>query len=156
MSETCIPPTYRVDYVFDADGNLIRETTRNQEGDLDRLGDQPAVIDYCPQTGKARRWEWWRNSMPHRDGDEPAILEIDPRTGQERARAYWKDGQPHSAENRFTSVRYAEDGSLLRRSFFVSGQLHRTDGPAEEYYNEETGALEAVEFWLDGIEVEPF
>ncbi|WP_299587678.1 hypothetical protein [uncultured Tateyamaria sp.] len=145
-----------MEYFFDDDGNLIRETTRNEAGDLDRLGDQPAVIDYCPKTGVAKRWEWWRDQKPHRDGDKPAIYEIYPETGQERGRAYYKNGKAHTEENEVTAVRYTERGTYISRSFSIAGRRHRTDGPALETYNRDTGELERAQYFLMGKEVEPF
>ncbi|WP_297339518.1 hypothetical protein [Pseudophaeobacter sp.] len=148
---------YTVDVEIDENSNqVIRETWRNQDGEIDRLNDAPAVTNYCPISGKPVRLKWMRNNQIHRDGDKPAIMRFDPDTGAEIVRGYWKDGKAHRPENQPQATYRSPEGSIVRRGFFVAGMRHRTDGPAIEQFDEKTGAPKRVEFWLDNLRVEPF
>lgn len=148
---------YEVECVLNGEtGNVIREIWRNEQGDIDRLGDQPAWVEYCPITGNVTRQSWWRANEPHRDGDKPAKLGFDPETGAETSRAYWKNGQPHRDEGLPAWITQSNDGMILARHFAVCGRRHRADGPAVEKFDAKSGELVETEYWVDDRVVDPF
>ncbi|MGH1356536.1 MAG: hypothetical protein ACRBBS_15845 [Thalassovita sp.] len=157
MSDECFSLQYAVEVEIDeVSGNLIRETWRNEKGDIDRSGDLPAITSYCPISGRITEKMWYRNSKGHRENQKPAVLRYDAKTGKELVRGYRTNGLPDREVNQPTAIYHTAEGKLLQRSFYVAGKKRRTDGPALETFDEESGALERQEFWIEGLPVEPF
>jgi hypothetical protein len=142
--------------IDDRFGAVVREVWRNSKGQIDRLGDLPAVTRYCPVTGLKTELIWYRNQKIHRGSDLPAILRYDAETGLEVVRGYRTHHLPDRGENKPSALYHSPEGKLLQRSFSVAGRKHRTDGPALEVFDEKSGNLEHQEFWLAGKPVDPF
>lgn len=137
-------------------GQVIRELWRNAAGKIDRPNDQPAEIKYSKVTGKPTLMVWLRNGLPHRDGDRPSLVRYDEISGNLTAEGYCKNGAPHRELNRPSGISVTSDGTVYQRMFHVAGQLHRTDGPAQEFFDRKTGEPTAAHYWLNDEPVDPF
>ncbi len=148
---------FSVDVEIDQNtGHVIRETWRNSSGQVDRLGDRPAMSTYCPTTGVTVGQTWFCNGKQHRDNDKPAILRFDAATGNETLRAYWIDDRPHRLGDAPAAIYSSASGSVMSEQFALFGMFHRTNGPAKIDYDEHTGDVTLTEYWVNDQKVEPF
>ena len=62
-------------------------------------------------------------------------------------------GVEHRDGNQPSHIERNADGRIIERHFRVHGELHRTDGPALELYDRDSGALIQQEYWVNGREL---
>jgi len=136
-------------------GRIVGERWHDQRGQLDRAGDLPAYVDYCPETGAQIYARWHKEGALHRNGDQPATLVTLPNSGIIICEQYAILGHDHRDGDQPSFIMRDDEGRLEERSFYRHGDLHREAGPAVERFNPKTGERLAQEFWLNGQKQDP-
>lgn len=106
MSNLVVRKEYKVELEFDpGSGRTIQETWRNQNGQLDRPNDLPAVQKFSPETGKRIEAQWFKDGRRHREGDQPADIATDDGTDAIlRERYFFKVSVTETRENLLLST----------------------------------------------------
>ena len=116
---------YQVEQHLSSDGKIITDEYWRQDGKLSRIGG-PASTERNELNGFLISEHWFLKDNYHRE-DGPARIGYDP-------------------EN---------DGVVLEEVWFWHGVRHRRDGPAVISYNEFTHEVEATEWWISGLQIDP-
>lgn len=107
------------------DDAVISETWLNKQGQLTRAFG-PARLERL-ESGDVLLEEWWLKGCQHRADGKPAITNYD--------------------EERCGSVKSVE--------YWMSGELHRVDGPARISFDPTSGRIQAAEWWVRGVRINP-
>lgn len=157
MSSELETKTFSVEVIYAPESeNILGERWLNQFGELDRLGDLPAHVDYCPDTGLPIHEQYHNGKGVHRMGDKPAKILSSRRTGVRIIECYMIHGNIHRDGDKPAYIRRAEDGTMLEQSYWKHGNLHRDPklGPSKIYHDPETGEIARTEFWVEGQHIE--
>jgi len=138
-------------------GRIQAEYWRNQSGHFDRIGDLPAVSNFCVTTGKPTQLRWHSGQFPngpHRNGDFPAKIVFNPSTNQPIQTSFMKAGEFHREDDKPAYIANYKSGNLKEQRFWKHGQLHRDtkQGPAVVRFDEK-GNIINVEYWSEGKQV---
>lgn len=148
---------YRVELDRDVEtGRIVMERWKNEHGKLDRPCDLPAMIHYCPETGKQTLARWYKNGFEHRDDDKPSSLGIDPETGVNFCESWAVNGLAHREGDQPSRIyKDGETGNITELQYKKNGVLHRRDAPAIQKFDVDTGQLLEEQFWVDGVRIQP-
>lgn len=158
MSDTFLTKRFAVEIDYDPHtGAILAERWRNRFGELERRGDLPAFIVYCPETGVPTYQRWHNGKGQHREGDKPSLVATDPGTGTTLSEQYTVLGHTQREGDRPAYIRRTSEGQLLEERYFRNGRLHRDPsyGPAVVSYDQSTGRPTTIEFWIDGARLGP-
>ena len=150
--------TYSVEIDYDpVSGKIISERWRNQNGKFDRPCDLPAYIQYCPDTGIPIHQRWHDGIAQQRMNDKPAVIVTNSSTGSIVVESYEIMNQCHREGDKPALIYRDESGNLIEESYWQHGKCHRNPslGPAKIYYDEVTGEKSEIEYWFNGIQIDP-
>ena len=150
--------SYRVEIVQDpTDDRVISQRWYNEVGRLERPGDLPAEIDYCPEVGTpiSEKWHNGTGSGPHRDGDKPAYITTSATTGTRIAECYMIMGEFHRDDDKPAIIYRDDNGSVEEVSYWRFGKLHRDPslGPAEIKYDVSNGQVTSSAYFVSGTQI---
>lgn len=117
-------------------GNEIRNETRNDEGQLHSINDQPSSETVNTKTGMIVK-QWHKNGVLHRDGDKPAqvtTMKSDMGSGRYVKRQAWfKAGHIHRDGDKPAEIIHREQGENVKETYAKYGYTHREpeNGPAQ-------------------------
>lgn len=135
-------------------GTVLEEVWTNERGDRERLGDLPAVTEYCPDSRRPVLREWWSANRRHRDGDQPAVIRIDPQTRNIVTEHYMRCNQTHREDDKPAFILRTASGQVEEIHYAINGEWHRLSGPAIEKFDPKTGQRIETQFWVSGRRVD--
>lgn len=150
--------SYTVEIIHNPiNGRIVSERWYNEFQQLERSGDLPADIEYCPESGTpiVQTWHDGSGNGPHRSGDNPAQVTTRAQSGIKVAECYRVMGKLHRDGDQPATIFRTDDGSLKKTSYWRHGKLHRDPklGPAEITYDTESGQAQQGEYWFNGFRV---
>ncbi|MEP3247780.1 MAG: hypothetical protein ABJN40_07360 [Sneathiella sp.] len=136
-------------------GKVLEERWHDNKGALNRPGDLPAYIRYCPDTGLPDYRRWHNGQGCHRESDLPASINTHTKTGIDTILSYEILGQYHRDGDKPAFIVHRTDGTIQQEDFWKYGKLHRDPqlGPARIFYSEDAKEVAEVEYWVNGTKI---
>lgn len=137
-------------FATDRPGKVTNTSERwyDEHNRYHRDGDKPAVVRKTIQ-GRVLSEEYYCHGKLHREV-LAAVVMYDVITGKVIKTQWANDGHPHRDDSRLPTDLYYCNGELARAEWHNKDhKLHRTDGPAVEFYNVSM-ELRTVQYWING------
>ncbi|MBL4785241.1 MAG: hypothetical protein JKY49_07420 [Cohaesibacteraceae bacterium] len=136
-------------------GKIKEERWLDNNNKFNRLGDLPAVIQYCADTGQPKYRRWHNGQGCHRSNDRPSTIVTDTSSGMDIGLSFEILGQSHREGDKPAFILKTPEGQLEEEGYWKDGNLHRDPelGPARLFYSERTGKVTGFEYWVDGVQV---